>query len=80
MNRGTLFDVRYAPDSRLKADIPGFPRRATFGLMRRSKELVRFVPFVKTGCYDTECHRHPANPQGGEYEESPVAATRGMGM
>ena len=24
--------------------------------------------------------RHPANPQGGEYEESPVAATRGMGM
>jgi len=52
INPETLFDVRYAPDSRLKADIPGSPRRATFGLMRRSKELVRFVPFVKTGCYE----------------------------
>ena len=29
----------------------------------------------------SRCHRrHLANPQGGEYAASPVAATRGMGM
>ena len=34
----------------------------------------------KDDCPSRSQHRHPANPQGGKYEESPVAATRGMGM
>jgi hypothetical protein len=35
-------EVRFASDSGAIADLTGGPRRATSGLMRRSKELVRF--------------------------------------
>jgi hypothetical protein len=34
----------------------------------------------KDGCPSRSQRRHLANPQGGEYEGSPAAATRGMGM
>ena len=34
----------------------------------------------KDGCPNQSRHRHLANPQGGGYEKSPGAATRGMGM
>ena len=34
----------------------------------------------KDGCQSRSQRRHLANPQGGQYEGSPAAATRGMGM
>jgi hypothetical protein len=46
MDQGTLFDIRYAPDSGAKADIAGLPLRAMCGRLRVDKENLHFAALV----------------------------------